>query len=78
MEKLYTVNELCEYLKIKRSITLRWIRTGRLRAFKLGGGRLWRIRERDLVNFIKGGGDEHERPDGNTGNNGAGRVRGTL
>jgi excisionase family DNA binding protein len=60
MEKLYTVNEICEYLKIKRSITLRWIRAGRLRAFKLGGGRLWRIRERDLRDFTKGG------PDGQT------------
>jgi len=60
MEKIFTFNETCEYLRVKRRTALRWIYSGRLRAFKLGGGRLWRIRERDLREFVKGG------PDGQT------------
>ena len=60
MEKIFTFNETCEYLRVKRRTALRWIYSGRLRAFKLGGGRLWRIREWDLREFVKGG------PDGQT------------
>ena len=52
MEKIFTFKETCEYLKVKRRTALRWIYSGRLQAFKLGGGRLWRIRERDLKRFV--------------------------
>ena len=57
MEKILTINEACEHLRIKRRTALRWIYSGRLQAFKLGGGRLWRIRERDLQRFIRAGSD---------------------
>ena len=60
MDKFLSVYEICGILKVKRGTVIRWIRAGRLRAFKLGGGRLWRIRERDLREFVKGG------PDGQT------------
>jgi len=60
MESFLTVKEICAILKVKRGTVIRWIRAGRLRAFKVGGGRLWRIRERDLREFVKGG------PDGQT------------
>jgi excisionase family DNA binding protein len=53
METLYSVKEVCEILKVKRVLVSRLIHSGRLRAFKLGGGRLWRIRERDLKRLIK-------------------------
>ncbi len=55
METLYSIKEVSGALKVKRALVLRLIREGRLRAFKLGGGRLWRIRERDLTKFISGG-----------------------
>jgi excisionase family DNA binding protein len=55
METLYSVKEVCGILKIKRVLVSRLIHSGRLRAFKLGGGRLWRIRERDLKRLIRGG-----------------------
>ena len=60
MESFLTVKEICGILKVKRGTVIRWIRAGWLRAFKVGGGRLWRIRERDLREFVKGG------PDGQT------------
>ena len=53
MDKFLSVYEICGILKVKRGTVIRWIRAGRLRAFKVGGGRLWRIRERDLKRFIK-------------------------
>ena len=60
MDKFLMVKEICGMLKVKRGTVIRWIQAGRLRAFKVGGGRLWRIRERDLRDFTKGG------PDGQT------------
>jgi excisionase family DNA binding protein len=53
MDKLLTVGEVAERLKIKRRTVIRWILDGRLRGFKLGQGRFWRVRERDLKKFIK-------------------------
>jgi len=55
MEAIYTVKETCQILKVNRSQVLRWIYSGQLKAFKLGGGRLWRIREQDLNRFIRDG-----------------------
>jgi excisionase family DNA binding protein len=52
MDKFLMVKEICGMLKVKRGTVIRWIRAGRMRAFKLGGGRLWRIRERDLKRFV--------------------------
>jgi excisionase family DNA binding protein len=57
MEAIYTIKETVQILKVNRSQVLRWIYSGQLKAFKLGGGRLWRIRERDLKRFIGGKSD---------------------
>jgi len=53
MDKFLSVFEICGILKVKRGTVIRWIRTGRLRAFKPGGGRFWRIRKIDFQKFIK-------------------------
>ena len=50
-----TVEEIAELLKVGRRTVIRWIVDGRLRGFKLGQGRFWRVRERDLKKFIKKG-----------------------
>ena len=55
--KCLTVVEIAEMMKVSRGTVIRWIKTSRLRAFKLGRGRFWRIRERDLKRFIRGGSD---------------------
>ena len=61
MQAIYTLKETCQILKVQRSQVLRWIYSGQLKAFKLGGGRLWRIRERDLNKFIKGENSEAKK-----------------
>lgn len=54
MSRFFTLNEVCEKLGVTRKTALNWIKTGELKAFKLGsGGRLWRIKERDLQAFIR-------------------------
>jgi len=60
MNQFLTVRDVKSLLKVSRGMVIRLIHSGRLRAFKLGGGRLWRIREWDLREFVKGG------PDGQT------------
>jgi excisionase family DNA binding protein len=55
MREFLKVSEVCEILGISRRTALRWIYEGKLKAVKLGGGRLWRIRESDLKRFIREG-----------------------
>jgi len=55
IEKLYNVKMLAPMLGAPRQTVVRWIREGRLRAFKIPGGRMWRVKESDLAKFIEGG-----------------------
>ena len=55
MDKFLTVKEICDILKVTRGTVIRWIRIGKLRAIKLGGGRLWRVRESELKRFMRQG-----------------------
>ncbi len=59
MGKYLNSKEACEYLGIKKLGTLyNYIRTGKLKAHRLGGSgdskRHWRFREADLEAFITG------------------------
>jgi len=55
MSRLLTIADVCEQLHVTRKTVTRLIGSGQLKAFKLGaGGRVWRIRERDLDQFIRG------------------------
>jgi len=54
-EKFLTVNEIAAALKVERHTVIRWIESGKLRAFKPGGGRFWRIARADLQRFLKDG-----------------------
>jgi len=53
MDRLFTIEEVRKLLKVSRGSVIGWIKSGRLKAVKLSGGRLWRIRERDLQKIIK-------------------------
>ncbi len=53
MSKFLTVQEVQDLLGVSRGAVISWIRSGRLRAFKLAGGRLWRIRRIDFQKFIR-------------------------
>ena len=66
VDKILAVKEIGQRLGVSRGTVIYWIRTGRLKAFKLGGGRLWRIRERDLRKFIRDGSDAGARSKADT------------
>ena len=53
MREYLKLSEVCEILGAGRKTVLNWIHEGKLKAVKLGGGRLWRVRERDLQAFIR-------------------------
>jgi excisionase family DNA binding protein len=50
-EKVYTPEGAAEALLVSPKTIREWLRTGKLKGVKLG--RLWRVRERDLVEFLK-------------------------
>lgn len=52
MDNFLTIKDIGSLLRVERGTVLRWIASGKLRAFKPGGGRFWRIRERDLKRFV--------------------------
>ena len=49
MDKLLTIKEVARYLRVSERSILRYIETGRLRAFRIGQ---WRIKEEDLEKFL--------------------------
>ncbi len=51
MEKLLTPEAAADRLVVSRSTILVWLKTGQLKGRK--AGRLWRIREHDLEEFLK-------------------------
>lgn len=53
MEKLLTCEQVAERYSVKEVTVWEWIRTKKLPAIKVGGGRLYRIRAGDLEAFEK-------------------------
>jgi excisionase family DNA binding protein len=51
MEKLLTPEAAADRLAVSRTTILVWLKTGQLKGRK--AGRLWRIREHDLEEFLK-------------------------
>lgn len=51
MDDIMTPVEVARRLKVKKRTVLEWLRQGKLKGLKLG--RLWRIRARDLENFLQ-------------------------
>jgi len=49
MDKLWTVKEVAEYLKVTTTTVNNWIQDGKLKAYKVGGA--LRIKEVDLIEF---------------------------
>jgi len=52
IEKLLTVEEVAENLRVTAYTVREHLKSGRLRGMKIG--KLWRIKESDLEAFIKG------------------------
>jgi excisionase family DNA binding protein len=51
VEPLITPEDAAERLKVSKNTILDWLRSGQLKGVK--AGRLWRLRERDLAEFLK-------------------------
>jgi excisionase family DNA binding protein len=54
-EELLTVRDAMRVLRLSRLSIYRAIASGRLRALKVGGGKLWRIRPEVLEDYIRNG-----------------------
>ena len=52
MERLLTVIEAAKILRLNSETVARYIREGKISAVKLG--RVWRVEEKDLEEFIRG------------------------
>ena len=50
MNKLLTIKQVTEYLKVSERTVLHYIESGRLQASRIGQ---WRIKESDLNKFLK-------------------------
>jgi len=52
MEKLYTLEEAAEYLRVHIDTAREYCRTGKLKAYKINDWE-WRIKQEDLEAFLK-------------------------
>jgi excisionase family DNA binding protein len=50
-ENIYTLQEVAEWLKVTDQSVRRWIKDGKLSAYKLGHD--WRIAESDVLTFLE-------------------------
>ena len=60
MEKMYSIKEICRELGVARRTVHHWIATKQLKAFHLGGKRLTRVWEKDLLRFVRGRAKTHK------------------
>ena len=53
MQKMYSINDVAQDLGVARRTVHDWIAKGELKAFHLGGKRLTRVWEKDLLRFVR-------------------------
>jgi excisionase family DNA binding protein len=51
-QKLFTVNEVADFLKLDPNVIKRLLREKKLKGFKVTGGNHWRVSETDLQDYI--------------------------
>lgn len=54
-DKLLTPKAVAERLEVSPDTVRIWLRRGLLKGVKVGGGRLWRISESEINEFVKNG-----------------------
>ena len=54
-EKLYTLQEVADYLKVTRQTIYNYVTAGKLKATKLAGRKEYRVTEKDLQAFMQAG-----------------------
>ncbi len=52
-ERLLSVPEIAEAMKVNHETVRRWLRTGELKGIQLGSKAGWRIRESDFQAFLR-------------------------
>ena len=52
-DKVYTLQEVADYLKVSRQTIYNYVTAKKLRASKLAGQRTYRVTEEDLQDFLK-------------------------
>jgi len=50
MDNLYTLKEVAKYLRVSERTLFRYIKSGHLRAYRIGQ---WRVSQKDLNKFLK-------------------------
>jgi excisionase family DNA binding protein len=58
MDNLLSVKDVATLLDVNEWAIRKYIREGKLKAYKLGGGSLWRIYESDVDAFVKAEGNK--------------------
>ena len=53
--EIYTVNQAAACLLVTSDSVRTWLRLGLLKGSKIGGGRVWRITEEQIQEFLKKG-----------------------
>lgn len=57
MERIFTVEEVAEYLKVRPKVIVALIRRGKLKAKEIAR-QVWRVKEADLQEYIQEGGEK--------------------
>lgn len=52
MEKFYTINEVCEMLKVKRACIYKWEKLGKIKIIRMNG--MPRISSKEVERIMKG------------------------
>ncbi len=51
--EILSFKDVCKILNISRPTLSRYLKSGKLKGFKLGNKRLWKIYKKDLIKFIE-------------------------
>lgn len=51
MQRLIDIDELAEYLKLKKQTIYNWLNQGKISGIKVGG--VWRFDRRDIDNWLR-------------------------
>jgi excisionase family DNA binding protein len=54
-DKILTPEDAAEMLQVSPGTVRKWLRKGLLKGTKVGGGRLWRISESTIAEYMKSG-----------------------
>ena len=53
--QIYTVNQAAERMSVSSDTVRVWLRAGLIKGIKIGGGRMWRVTEDAIQEFLKKG-----------------------